>query len=356
MEAIKKRYKRVDSIVNSTKVSIIIPVYNVEQYLRQCLDSVCNQTFKDIEIIVVNDCSPDNSLQIIKEYQQKDNRIVLLDLKENIGLGFARNEGMKVAKGKYITFVDSDDWVTKDYVEVLYNTIEKYNYDVISPDFYEYDNITQKISKSKHPKDFYNISISTIDIKQKLLCKEHIHYVRKIYRLKFLKDNNIIFKLNKLEDTPFTWECILKTNKFMFIDNKIYYYRTNRKGSVLTDNNRGIVNDMNMCYLLKQMICENDDYKKYFDSVLNLFAMNRFIYSAWENPNSFKKLYSEFKKQFFSGDKIEFYHLNTFVSVLKAKLFSCILKFNINIILLSRCYTFFRKSRNILKKLFSIKK
>ena len=136
------------------KVSVIIPVYNVEQYLKQCLDSVVNQTFKDIEIIIVNDCSPDNSLQIINEYQQKDSRIVLVDLKENVGLGFSRNEGMKVAKGKYITFVDSDDWVTKDYVEILYNTIEKYQYDVISPDFYEYDDVKQKISRANIRKIF----------------------------------------------------------------------------------------------------------------------------------------------------------------------------------------------------------
>ena len=332
------------------KVSIIIPVYNVEQYLRQCLDSVCNQTFKNIEIIVINDCSPDNSLQIIKEYQQKDDRIVLVDLKENVGLGFARNEGMKVAKGKYITFVDSDDWVTKDYVEVLYNTIEKYYYDVISSDFYEYDNVTQKISKSKHPKDFYNISISTTDIKQKLLCKEHIHYVRKIYRLKFLKDNNILFKLNKLEDTSFTWECILKTNKFMFIDNKIYYYRVNRSGSIIADKNSETLNNMNVCLSLKQLILGNDNYKKYFDSVLNLFIMNRFIYSAWENPSSFNKLYPEFKKKYFNDTKIEFYHLNTVRSFIKAKLFHYIVKFNINIIPISYCYTFFRKTKETLKK------
>ena len=84
------------------KVSIIIPVYNVEQYLRQCLDSVCNQTFKNIEIIVINDCSPDNSLQIIKEYQQKDNRINLINLEKNRGLANARNIGIKMLKGNIL--------------------------------------------------------------------------------------------------------------------------------------------------------------------------------------------------------------------------------------------------------------
>ena len=126
-------------------VSVIIPVYNVEQYLRKCLDSVINQTFKDIEIIIVNDCSPDNSLQMIKEYQTKEERIVLIDLKQNVGLGFARNEGMKIAKGKYITFVDSDDWIASNYIEVLYNNIEKNNLDVVSASSHFYDNSLKKL-------------------------------------------------------------------------------------------------------------------------------------------------------------------------------------------------------------------
>ena len=112
---------------NKIMVSLIIPVYNVEQYLKQCLDSVINQTFKDIEIIIINDCSSDNSLKIIKEYQQKDERIIVIDLQENKGQGNARNEGLKIAKGEYIVFVDSDDWVTNDYVETLYKAIIEYN-------------------------------------------------------------------------------------------------------------------------------------------------------------------------------------------------------------------------------------
>ena len=84
------------------QVSIILPVYNVEPYLRQCLDSIINQTFKDFDVIVINDCSLDNSLQIIKEYQQKDSRIILFNMPTNRGLSNARNEGIKLAKSEYI--------------------------------------------------------------------------------------------------------------------------------------------------------------------------------------------------------------------------------------------------------------
>lgn len=332
----------------SKKVSVIIPVYNVEQYLRQCLDSVINQTFKDIEIIIVNDCSPDNSLEIIREYQQKDNRIVLVDLKQNVGLGFARNEGMKVATCKYITFVDSDDWVTKDYVEVLYNTIEKYQYDVVSPDFYQYDDITQKFFKSRHPKNFYNVEISTTDIKQNLLCNENIHYARKIYKLQFLKEKNIWFKINKFEDTLFVWEIILRTNKFMFIDNKIYYYRINRKGSIMATKSSEFLNNMNLFYNLKLLIYKNNDYKKHFDSVLNFFIMNRFKRLAWENKSAFKKSYYEFKKQYLSDTNIEVFHPNTLRKYIKSYLFYFVLKYNLNIMPLSFCFICYDKIIKIL--------
>ena len=96
-------------------VSIIVPIYNVEKYLEKCIISLINQTYKNIEIILVNDGSPDNSLDICKKYQLKDERIVILD-KSNGGLSDARNYGIERAKGKYITCVDSDDYVSNDYV------------------------------------------------------------------------------------------------------------------------------------------------------------------------------------------------------------------------------------------------
>lgn len=99
-----------------TKVSIIVPVYNVEKYLKRCLDSLVNQTLKDIEIICVNDGSTDGSLAILDEYVRNDDRIVVIN-QENSGQSVARNRGIDVAKGEYIGFVDSDDWVSEDYLK-----------------------------------------------------------------------------------------------------------------------------------------------------------------------------------------------------------------------------------------------
>ena len=105
------------------KVSIVIPVYNVEKYIRQCLESVINQTLKDIEIIIVNDGTKDSSMKIAEEYLS-DKRIKIIN-KENGGLSSARNAGMRIAQGKYICFIDSDDFIEKNMMEELYIAIEK---------------------------------------------------------------------------------------------------------------------------------------------------------------------------------------------------------------------------------------
>ena len=111
------------------KISIIIPVYNAEKYLRKCLDSVINQTLKEIEIICINDGSTDLSLSILKKYATCDNRIKIIN-QENQGVAIARNNGLKYATGEYIGYVDSDDYVSSIFFELLYNNAKKYNADI----------------------------------------------------------------------------------------------------------------------------------------------------------------------------------------------------------------------------------
>ena len=120
------------------KITVIVPVYNVEHYLDKCLDSVIKQTYKNIEIIVVNDGSTDNSGEICQEYAQKDNRIVYIE-KENGGLSDARNAGLDQMTGSYVTFVDSDDWIEQDYVETLYQKITEYQADIAIGNYYSFD-------------------------------------------------------------------------------------------------------------------------------------------------------------------------------------------------------------------------
>ena len=111
-------------------ISIIIPVYNVEKYLRKCLDSVINQSYNNLEIIIINDNSTDNSLNILLEYKKLDSRIKVINLEKNKGVSYSRNIGIDNSNGEYITFIDSDDYVEIDYIETLYNLIKENNYDI----------------------------------------------------------------------------------------------------------------------------------------------------------------------------------------------------------------------------------
>ena len=211
------------------QVSIIIPVYNVEKYLRQCLDSVINQTFKDIEIILVNDCSPDNSLQIIKEYQQRDSRIILLNMPANQGISKARNEGMRIATGKYIVFADSDDWVRDDYIEVLFNGIEKNDCDVFAEGFVSYHNKTSKYIPQR-----YSFLTTKCKNNKALILFPSINCGpwSKIYKKDFLTKNNLFFTLKSCEDCLFFYKLMLLKPKIIFNEEPIYFYRIGRDESL----------------------------------------------------------------------------------------------------------------------------
>ena len=116
--------------MSQPQISVIIPVYNVEQYLSKCLESIINQTLQDIEIICINDGSTDNSLQILEEYAQKDSRMIVIN-QENQGVGVARNKGLEIARGDYIWFVDSDDYVERNGLDYVYEKSKENNADIV---------------------------------------------------------------------------------------------------------------------------------------------------------------------------------------------------------------------------------
>lgn len=112
-------------------ISVIIPVYNVEDYLHDCINSILNQTFQDFEIICVDDCSTDSSLKILEDFSKKDDRVKIVRNKLNSSLGYSRNNGLKHAAGKYVLFLDSDDWLDLNTLEILYDIAEKESLDVL---------------------------------------------------------------------------------------------------------------------------------------------------------------------------------------------------------------------------------
>ena len=341
-----------DNINSSQKVSIIIPVYNVEQYLRQCLDSVCNQTFKDIEIIVVNDCSPDNSLQIIKEYQLKDDRIVLIDLQENKGVSNARNEGLKIAKGKYITFVDSDDWVTKDFVEILYNAIEKYNTDFVCSDYFYVKNNEVINRKGISVNLIYNKVLSEERYKREYL--QHLKFIsivqvwNKIFKKDFFSSNNFDFKTRIHEDNIFMWKALIKAKNFAFIKDRLYFYRLERDGS-LTATLKEFRNKFSLYNSLK-LLHQSEEYKKYITDLNTYMVIDTCYYIERVSGETAKAVFSDFKTLFFNKDfKLNYKYINL-RNKIRLLIFSFCIKCNINYAVLGQIHHRFNPIRIFTKR------
>lgn len=210
----------------SIKVSVIVPVYNTEQYLRECLDSIVNQTLKDLEIIIINDCSPDNSIEIIREYEQEDNRIVVIDKKQNEGVGKARNDGIKAAKGESVIFMDSDDLYSSDTVlEKLYNAAIENNAK-ISAGRREYIDTDGSIGIYDNPLSEYELSFFQEGLTRYSDFQYDYGYTSYLFNRKMLIENHIFFPLySRFQDPPFFVRAMFAAKEYYFIDEPVYRYR-----------------------------------------------------------------------------------------------------------------------------------
>ena len=200
------------------KVSIIVPIYNTEKHLRKCIDSIINQTYKNLEIILVDDGSTDKSREIIKEYKIKDDRIITL-FQSNFGAPSARNKGIETATGTYIMFFDSDDELYEKAIESLVNNIK--DADIVIGNFCEIDVNGHLIKENKQ---FKNELFTTDDI-NKVIIYNSIPG-NKLYKSRLIKEKNIIFDNVRIEqDTNFYSKYIGMSSKFATIDTMIFKYR-----------------------------------------------------------------------------------------------------------------------------------
>lgn len=216
------------------KVSIVVPVYNMENYLEKCLDSLVNQTLEDIEILVVNDGSTDNSIKILNKYKKKyPNKLIVFD-QENKGISAARNIGIDNATGKYIGFVDSDDYVEHNMFEKLYNKIENSKADIVVCNYKKYFMKDDKYTDIDMVK---NINKNNIFEEPTILNNLYFAPWNKLYKRNLFKDVRFPIQ-KKYEDVNAILKVFFKAKKIDKISDYLYVYRINENGETLTINKK----------------------------------------------------------------------------------------------------------------------
>lgn len=271
------------------KVSIIVPIYNSEKFLKKCLDSLINQTYKNIEIVCVNDGSKDNSLEILKDYKSKDNRVVVID-KENEGVSIARNTGIQKATGEYITFVDSDDWVDEDFIEKLYTALKEQNVEVVRGNFYKNSNY-ETHDFVGNLKDLKNKTFFTTEKKfsnsviNKIATGELPCYVVLLMASKenILKTPLFNSELKLMEDVVFYMNLLNNVESIYFLDTPIYHYYENKDSCTLAEENyiRNMYNVGRVNFYIKDILKESkfdkeciDIFNTYHSNLISNFVFN----------------------------------------------------------------------------------
>ena len=257
-----------DTLLTGPKVAIIVPVYNMERYLRECLDSLVGQTFRDIEIICFNDASTDSSIDILREYAARDERFVIIDSPVNIKQGGGRNAGIRASRAPYIMFVDPDDWVEPDFVEKLYMAACTTSSDLAVCDHNDVIDGTPK------PNSFLgnNLGSDTIKIKQ-LRFSGSVLICECLYSRDLFFSNNLFFPegIQLGEDTAISCSLFLAANKIVKIDEFLYNYRY-RPGSSCRGNHESLFRHYFTTALLAR---ENqhrvDKDNKFYDTIEDLF-------------------------------------------------------------------------------------
>ena len=254
------------------KISVVIPVYNVEEYLDVCLDTVIMQTFKDFEVVCVNDGSTDSSGDILEKYAEFDKRIKVIHQK-NLGLSGARNTGVSAANGKYVTFVDSDDFISPLMLEKLHQNIEENKSDFV------FCNLCLARTDSSKPEvwDFVDKERFFKYVKKNYFCEEdvppevyfdmHVSAYAKLYRYDFIKDfkfpQGLIF-----EDVPYFAQCYLSAKRISFDFNPYYFYRVFREGSIISSADKRFTDIFEIQQLRNAIFKKLGKYEKYKTNIM----------------------------------------------------------------------------------------
>ncbi|SDI32887.1 glycosyltransferase [Proteiniclasticum ruminis] len=299
-------------------VSIVVPVYNTEKYLKRCIDSIIDQTFDNYEVILINDGSTDSSLDILKEYADEYDNFFLIS-QINMGQGAARNSGLSKAKGKYIYFMDSDDYILPDTIEFLYNACEKDELDLIIFDgdsFYDEDYKNgKKYGVNYTRKGSYNGKHVGKDLLEKMLENSEFIVSPCLYMVKkdLLDINQLRFPEGIIhEDELFTFNVFMKSQNAMYIPRK-FFMRRIRKNSIMTNRNR--LKSLHGYITVYNNICYEycDEKMLAFDNAtkMKLGKLHKIIFKNYDllTRNERKEISSEVKRIKKTGKDNGFYGL-----------------------------------------------
>lgn len=289
------------------KISVLIPVYNVEKYLRECLESLVNQTFKDIEFICINDGSTDSSLKILEEYAQKDSRIKIIN-KENSGYGASMNMGLDAASGEYIGIVESDDFVSSNMFEDLYNLAEKNNADIVKSDYYTYLTSKNQYKKAGRIIKFKCNKVINSKMQPKLLRMQAFIWSA-IYKSEFLKKNNIRFLETKgasYQDTSFAFKTMALAERVYLTPKAYLNYRIDNENSSINSGEKVFA----ICEEYREItdfLNKNPEIKKYANPVKLHKQYNDYMWNLTRIDSEYidifvEKFANEFKVFYDAGE------------------------------------------------------
>ena len=277
------------------KVSVVIPVYNVERYLSRSLDSVISQTYKNLEIICINDCSTDGSEKILEQYKKLDDRIVIYNNTEKQTASYSRNFAIDKSTGKYIMFVDGDDYIASNYVESMVKHISSTGAEVVISDYYTL-NFWKEESSDKfyyywqYDKTPYTQEITDIDV---TIPKNFLYFAvpcwNKIFTAEFLKTKNIKFPpIHIYEDVVFWGKAWLSLERAAYTPRAYYYYRKKRTGSLTTKRDEDVYHVITIHKMLADVFREYNKYDK-MKNILDYIMIRDFLSKLSLFPTNLSK-------------------------------------------------------------------
>lgn len=264
-------------------ISIVVPVYNCEKYLEECLESLCSQTYKNIEIICVDDGSTDSSVDLLQSIAEKDSRVKILSQK-NAGAGAARNYGLSVAQGKYIYFFDADDIAVNNLLELAYNRAQETDADIVAFNGYTFtnDDISTKKIKPGYNKNVLGDSscvFSYQDYPENIMSIVNVVPWNKLIRTDFIKENNIRFEeISSTNDITFSAVCAATAKKIALVDKQLMYYRLGHSGTISSTKTKNFKNVITAVESVISQISKLS-YADELQSAVKYFAVENYCFN-----------------------------------------------------------------------------